>query len=216
MAAKYWVMRSWKPKVKLNLGCRSNIAGITSYISIFVWSRYSQVWRSYGRDLLVNLWPWPLTCDLEKFYLLRSSLGMHNLERLLRYSHLFTKYCPCNFLQEPTSPKHEYRGQRSGHPVTTSMVLSPWKILFFWHNLGLPSQIWCQLKVVVNILTFSKWLPFRARDKPFYRNDTGSWIYEQDSHDHFKHFEYSIDAIADILTAIRQFKFLVSFWDLMT
>ena len=82
----------------------------------------------------VSLWRWPLTCNLEKYYSLRSSFGMYNLERRLRYLHLLTRHCPCNLLPEPTSPKHEYRGKLWGHPVTSSMMSSPWK--FFRLNLG--------------------------------------------------------------------------------
>ena len=36
------------------------------------------------QDQLKSQWPWSLTCDLEKPYLLRSSLGMYNLKRWLR------------------------------------------------------------------------------------------------------------------------------------
>ena len=56
--------------------------------------------------------PVMLTFDLQsrKCYSLRSSFGMHNLERQLWYLHLLTRHCPCNFLPEPTTPKHEYRG----------------------------------------------------------------------------------------------------------
>ena len=58
------------------------------------------------RSQAVSMWVWPLACDLEKSYLLRSSFVMYNIERLLRYSSLLTRYCPCNMLPEPTSPKH--------------------------------------------------------------------------------------------------------------
>ena len=37
-------------------------------------------------------------------------LGMYNQERRLPYSHLLTRYCPCNSLPEPISPQHEYSG----------------------------------------------------------------------------------------------------------
>ena len=73
---------------------------------------------------------WHLTCNLEKCYLLRSSFGMYNLERQLRYLQLLTRHCPCNLLLQPTSPKHEYRGKLWGHPVTSSMMSSPWEKSF--------------------------------------------------------------------------------------
>ena len=49
MAANCGLMRSCKPKVKPNLGCRSTIAITLSYISVFISSWYFQGWRSYGR-----------------------------------------------------------------------------------------------------------------------------------------------------------------------
>ena len=66
-----------------------------------------------------------LTCNLAKCNSLRSSFGMYNLERQLRYWHLLTRHCPCDLLPEPTSPKHEYREKLWGHPVTSSMTSSP-------------------------------------------------------------------------------------------
>ena len=66
-----------------------------------------------------------LTCNLEKCNSLRSSFGVYNLERQLRYWHLLTRHCPCNLLPEPTSPKHEKIEKLWGHPVTSSMTSSP-------------------------------------------------------------------------------------------
>ena len=76
--------------------------------------------RSHSKPVMLTL-----TCNLEKCNSLRSSFGMYNLERQLRYWHLLTRYCPCNLLPEPTSPKHEYREKLWGHPVTSSMTSSP-------------------------------------------------------------------------------------------
>ena len=93
---------------------------------------------------------------------------MYNLEKQLWYLHLLTRHCPCNLLQEPNSPKHEYRGKLWGHPMTSSMTSSPWKKLF-WHNLGRSFHIWSQIEAVFNIWEFSNWPPFWARDKLFHR-----------------------------------------------
>ena len=41
---------------------------------------------------------------------------------------------------------------------------------------------------------------------------TGSWIYQTDSHEHFGHFELLIDALAQILTEIYQFKIWPTLW----
>ena len=51
----------------------------------------------------VSLWRWPLTCNLEKCFSLRSSFGMYDLKRRLRHLHLLSRHCPCNLLPEPTS-----------------------------------------------------------------------------------------------------------------
>ena len=44
---------------------------------------------------------------------------------------------------------------------------------------------------------------------------TGSWIDQKDSHQHFRHFELLIDALAEILTEIYQFQnstYIVTLW----
>ena len=66
-----------------------------------------------------------------------------------------TRHCTCNMLPEPTSPKHEYRGKVWSHPVTSSMMPSPWKKLL-WHNLGRSFHIWGQIEAVFNISKFKK------------------------------------------------------------
>ena len=113
----------------------------------------------------VSLWRWPLTCNLEKCYSLRSSFGMYNLERRLRYLHLLTRNCPCNLLPEPTSPKHESRGKLWGHLWRHRWCHHHGIFLynlrwFFFH-------IWGQIEAVFNIMKFSKLPPFWARDKLF-------------------------------------------------
>ena len=73
--------------VKPNLGCCSNIAITISYISvcciILISPRLSDLWPFKCQGHSVSLWCWPLTCNLEKCYSLRSSFGMYNLERQL-------------------------------------------------------------------------------------------------------------------------------------
>ena len=81
MVAKSGIRQSWKLKVKPNLGCCSNIAITISYISVFCFfliiSSLTELRLCQGHPVII--WRWPLTCDLEKCYLLRSSLGMYNL-----------------------------------------------------------------------------------------------------------------------------------------
>ena len=51
----------------------------------------------------------------------------------------------------------------------------------------------------------------RSRQTFFTVSDTGSTMCKQGSHDHFRHFEYLIVAIAQILNEIWQFKISVYF-----
>ena len=77
MAAKCGVRRSWTPKVKPNLGWRSNITIHTyflhfSFCLILILPRLTEFRSFKYQGHIVSLWPWPLTCDLEFFYLSRS------------------------------------------------------------------------------------------------------------------------------------------------
>ena len=135
---------------------------------------------------------------------------MYDLERRLRYLHLLMRHCSCNLLPESTSTKHEYQGKLWGHPVTSSMTTSPWKY-FFLHNLGRYFHIWGQIAAVFKISKFSKWPPFSGRDIFFTGYYTGSWKYQQDSHEYFRYFEFLINALAQILPEIYQFQNLIYF-----
>ena len=54
-------------------------------------------------------------------------------------------------------------------------------------------------------------------DNFFTGSYTGSWIYQKDSHEHFRHLELLIDAVTEILTEIYQFQNLTYFvtWDVI-
>ena len=52
-------------------------------------------------------------------------------------------------------------------------------------------------------------------DNFFYRKLYRNWIYQKDSHEHFRHFELLIDAVTEILTEIYQFQnltYFVTWW----
>ena len=132
-----------------------------------------------------------MTCNLEKCYSLRSFFGMYNLERQLWYWHLLTRHCPCNLLPESASPKHEYREKLWDHPVTSSMTSSPLKKNFFciiWDDL----IIWeGRLKLCLIFQIFQNGRHFELPIDFFYRKFyTGSWIYQNDSHEHFWHWVF--------------------------
>ena len=108
----------------------------------------------------------------------------------------------------------EYRGPTLRPPCDVIDDVIIMKILF-WHNLGRPLHIWGQIEAVFDISKFSKWPLFWARDKLFTGNYTGSWIDQKDSHEHFRHFELLIDALAQILTEIYHFQnltYFVTWW----
>ena len=104
----------------------------------------------------------------------------------------------------------EYRGPTLRPPCDVIDDVIILKILF-WHNLGRSYHIWGQLEAVFNISKFSKWPLFWARDNFFTGSYTGSWIDQIDSHEHFRHFELLIDALAQILTEICHFQNLTHF-----
>ena len=89
------------------------------------------------------------------------------------YGHLVWRWYLCSFFSyhEKCYFFHSWRNIEKwlwGRCVTSSMTSSPWKY-FFLHNLGRSFHFWCQIEAVFNILTFSKWPPFWARDEFFYR-----------------------------------------------
>ena len=54
-----------------------------------------------------------------------------------------------------------------------------------------------------------------SRQTVFTRSHPGSWIYQKDSHEHYRHFEHLIDAVAEILTEVYQFQnltYFVTWW----
>ena len=135
---------------------------------------------------------------------------MYNLERQLWYLHLLTRHCPCNLLPEPSCSKHEYRGKLWGHPVTSSMTSSPRKN-FFGTIRGDLFIYEVKLKLCLILQNFQNGRYFELATNFFTGSQTGSWIYQNDSHQYFRHFELLIDALAQILTETHQFKNLTCF-----
>ena len=73
------------------------------------------------------------------------------------------------------------------------------------YNLGQSSHIWSLIEVVFNSLTFSK-CHLRSQNL-LTGSNTRSRVCQEESRYHFRLFEYLIDAISEILTAIWHFKF---------
>ena len=82
------------------------------------------------------------------------------------------------------------------------------KILLFgiiWDDIFI-SEV--KLKLCLIFQNFQNGRYFVLAKNFFTGSYTGSWIYQKDSHEHFRHFELLIDALAQILTEIYQFKYL--------
>ena len=83
---------------------------------------------------------------------------------------------------------------------------------FFWHNLGRSFHIWGEVKLKLCLIfkIFKTAAILSSRQTFFTGSYTGSWIYQKDSHEHFRHFELLIDALAQLLTEIYQFQNLTN------
>ena len=103
------------------------------------------------QDHPVSLWCWPLTCNLEKCYSLRSCFGMHNLERQLWYWHLLTRHCSCNLL-----PGQPFLNMNIERKFEAPLWLHRWRHHpnFFLRNLGRSLHIWGQIEAAFNISIF--------------------------------------------------------------
>ena len=92
--------------------------------------------------------------------------------------------------------------------MPSSLTSSPW---IFLHNLGRSFHIDVKWKLCLIFQNFQNGRHFELATNYFTGSYTGSWIYQKDSHEHFGHFELLIDALAQILTEIYQFKNLTYF-----
>ena len=77
-------------------------------------------------------------------------------------------FARCLVIMKNVISYKEYRGPTLRPPCDVIDDFIIMKILFL-HNLGRSFQIWGQIEAVFNISKFSKWPPFWARDKLFYR-----------------------------------------------
>ena len=104
----------------------------------------------------------------------------------------------------------EYRGPTLKLPCDVIDDVIIMKILF-WHILRRSFHIWGQIEAVLNIQNFQIGRHFELATNFFTGSYTGSWIYQKDSHEHFRYFELLINALAQILTEIYHFQNLTYF-----
>ena len=138
------------------------------------------------------MWPGDVINDVMNMYLHKCS---HNLTIPMH-----RKFCDDIFACFLVIMKNiviwfimEYRG----HPMTSSS----WKYFLgkIWDDLFI-SEV--RLKLCWIFQNFQNGRHFELATNFFTGNYTGSWIYQKDSHEHFRHFELLIDALAQILTEI--------------
>ena len=105
----------------------------------------------------------------------------------------------------------EYRGPTLRPPCDAIDDVIIMKILFFgiiWDDLFISDV---NLKLCLIFQNFQNGRHFELATNFFTGSYTGSWIYQKDSHEHFRHFELLIYALAQILTEIYQFQNLTYF-----
>ena len=80
-----------------------------------------------------------------------------------------------------------------------------------YHGIIWDDLIISDLKLKLCLFFYIFTMAILGRDNLFTGSDTISWMYQQDSHGHLRHFEYLTDAIAQILMEIWLLKVLVYF-----
>ena len=106
----------------------------------------------------------------------------------------------------------EYRGPTLRPPCDVIDDVMIMKILFFgiiWDGHFI-SEV--KFKLCLIFQNFQNGRYFELATNFFTGSYTGSWIYQKDNHEHFRHFELLIDALAQILTEIYQFQNFTYLW----
>ena len=167
-ATKYGIRRSWKLKVKPNLGSCSNIAITISYISVFVSSWLAELlpFKCQGHPVSLWCWLWPaisksvihwdrlLACITQKDnYDICIYWRDISLATCCRSQPLLNMNKEGNF--EATPWRHRWRHNHEKN--------------FFEHNLERSFHISGQIEVVFKISKFLKSPPFWACNKLFHR-----------------------------------------------
>ena len=110
---------------------------------------------------------------------------------------------------------NEYRGPTLRPPCDVIDDVIIMKIPFFgiiWDDLFI-SEV--KVKLCLIFQNFQNGLYFELATNFFTGSYSGSWIDQKDSHEHFRHFEFLIDALAQILTEIYHFQnltYFVTWW----
>ena len=105
----------------------------------------------------------------------------------------------------------EYRGPNSRLPcdvIDDVIIMKKYFFCIIWDDLFI-SEV--KLKLCLIFQNFQNGGHFEFATNFFTGSYTGSWTCQKDIHQHFRYFELLIDALAQILTEICQFKKLTYF-----
>ena len=104
----------------------------------------------------------------------------------------------------------EYRGSTLRPPCNVIDDVIVMKILFgiIWDDLFI-SEV--KLKLCLVFQNFQNGRHFEPATNFFTESYTESWIYQKDSHEHFRHFELLIDAVA-IIYQFQNLTYFVILW----
>ena len=156
------------------------------------------------------MWPGDVINDVMNMYLHKCShnlmIPMHRKfsdDIFARFS-VIMKNVVISFIKE-------YRGPTLKPPCDVIDDVIIMKILF-WTKFGtIFSYLKSDWSCVYYLKIFKMVAILSSRQTFFTGNYTGSWIYQKDSHEHFRYFELLIDALAQILTEVYQFQNLTYF-----
>ena len=102
----------------------------------------------------------------------------------------------------------EYRGPTLRPPCDVIDDVIIVKLLFciIWDDLSISDV---KMKLCLIFQNFQNDRHYELAKMFFTGSYTWNWIYQTDSHEHFRHFELLMDALAHILTEICHFFFMV-------
>ena len=152
------------PEVEYTRKIAMGISDILSFWSMLL----LQYWRRYiNFKIWPILWSGDVINEVVNIYLYNCSYNlMIHMHRKFN-DDIFAR-CLVIMRNVVISYITEYRGPTLRPPCDVIDDVIIMKILF-WHNLGRYFHIWGQIEAVFNISKISKWPPFWARDKLFYR-----------------------------------------------
>ena len=191
------------PEVEYTRKITMSISDILNFWST-LWLKY---WRRY---INFNIWPilWPddVINEVVNIHLYNCSYNfMKHMHR--NYSDDIFARCLIIMKNVVISYIQEYRGPDLRPPCD----VIDYENTFFGIILNDLFISEVKLKLCLIFQNFQNGHYFELATNFLTGSYTGSWIYQKDSHEYFRHFELLIDALAQILTEIYHFQNLTYF-----